>query len=204
MFTAKAGTNYDGINIPTLPPGIYKDAKLIDIKKDTTTPADASKEGTKILAFTWETSAGLHQHTEYEIKADDAKLASKADSMVKRFGHILSQYGVSQAVLDAMPAQPDFDSYCNWFMATIGQSYVGVVGELKIIGNVYNNKATADVPGYIPFLATGLGKTKSLSFSNNEVSQNKQYADHYAKTSGTQTPDAEGTAAAPVTRDADF
>lgn len=199
MFTAKAGTNYDGISIPTLQPGIYKDAKLIDVKKDVT-----DKEKIQILAISWETPQGIHQHTEYDIKPDDAKLASKSESMVKRFGHILSQYGVPAATIDAMPPQESFDTLCNWFMATLGQLYVGVAGELKIVGNVFNNKATADIPGYIPFLATGLGKTKSLSFSNNEVSQNKQYADHYAKASSTPTPDAEGAAAGPVTRDSDF
>lgn len=201
QFSVKAGTNYDGINIPTLAPGIYSGCKLIDIKKDVTIP-QAGGEGTKILSWTAEAPEGLHQHTEYDIKSDDPKGASKADSMTKRLGHFLRQFGVPQTTIDAMPAQPDFDSYCNWVMSTLGQSYVGVTFELKIVGNVYNNKATADIPGYIPYMASGQAGTKSLSFSNNESAQNKQYFDFYSK--GAATPDTESTSAAPVQRDSDF
>ena len=178
MFSAKAGTNYDGINIPTLPPGIYNNCKLIDIKKDTSTPKDGGT-GTKILTWTVEAPGhGLHQHTEWDIKADDPKLQQKSDNMVTRLGHLLRQFGIPQTTLDAMPQFADFESYCNWVIATLGQSHQGVTFDFKVVGNVYSGKATSDIPGYIPYMASGKGGTKvgSLSFSANEVSQNAAYA----------------------------
>ena len=201
QFSVKAGTNYDGLNIPTLPPGIYKGGKLIDIKKDVTTPGSGG-EGTKILSWTVEFPEGLHQHTEYDIKADDPKGADKATSMTKRIGHFLRQFGVTQATIDAMPPQPDFDSYCNWVMSTLGQLYVGKVIGLKIIGNVYNNKATSDIPGYIPYMSSELAGTKTLSFSAGEIKSNNEYNAFMSK--GAATPDTEGANAAPVQRDSDF
>lgn len=200
QFAAKAGTNYDGLNIPTLPPGIYKNCKLIDMKKDVTTPSGGG-EGTKILSWTAEAPEGLHQHTEYDIKADDPKAQSKSDSMTKRIGHLLRQFNIPQATIDAMPVQPDFESYCNWVMATLGQSYVGVTFELKVVGNVYNGKATSDIPGYIPYMASGNAGTKSLSFSASEVRQNQDYNTFQ---SSANKPDVETTGAVPATRDTDF
>lgn len=200
-FKAKAGENYDGLNIPSLPPGIYKDYKLIDIKKDVTTP-QGDKVGTPILTFLFEGAEGLHQHTEYDIKADDPKKDSKEANMVKRMGHIMRTFGIPQATLDAMPEHASFDAYVNWIMATIGQTYKGVPIQMKIVGGVNPNtsKPTAGFPGYIPFLASGLSATKSLSFSATEVASNNQYAAKY-----NNTPDKEETAAgAPVQRDTDF
>lgn len=201
MFAAKAGTNYDGVNIPSLAPGIYKDFKLEEVKKDVTTP-QGDKVGTAILTFLFIGKEGAHQHTEYDIKADDPKVASKSESMVKRMGHILRTFGVPQATLDAMPQHASFDAYVNWIIATIPQTYKTVNVDLKIVGNVYGGKATAGFPGYIPFLASGLGGTKSLSFSNNETAQNAQYAAHY-----NSTPDKEASSGASVgteSRDTDF
>lgn len=201
MFAAKAGTNYDGINIPSLPPGIYKNFKLEEVKKDLTTP-QGDKVGTAIMTFLFIGAEGAHQHTEYDIKADDAKATSKSESMVKRMGHILRTFGVAQATLDAMPQQPSFDAYCNWVIATIPQTYKTTPVELKIVGNVYNGKATAGFPGYIPFLASGLGGTKSLSFSSSELAQNAAYASHHNSTPDKETQAANDAGTAQ--RDTDF
>lgn len=187
MFKATTGTNYDGLNIPSLPPGIYNDYKLTDIKKDRTTPSGGG-EGTLILTFTFDGKEGPFQHTEYDIKADDAKAADKAANMVKRVGHILRQFNIPQATLDSMPEHANFDAYCNWIMATIGQSYVGVPLMMKVIGSVYEGKARTSFPGYIPFLASGNAGTKSLSFSANEKLGNDQWSKHQNSTPDTESP----------------
>jgi len=84
MFGAKKGTNYDGLNIPTLPPAIYKGGELKDVKKDRTTPKDGG-EGTAILTYTLEFPEGSHQVTEYDIKADakDKETKSKNEVSLK-------------------------------------------------------------------------------------------------------------------------
>lgn len=197
-FKAKVGENYDGLNIPSLPPGIYKDYKLTDVKKDVTTPKDGG-EGTKILTFLFEGAEGAYQYTEYDIKSDDAKKDDKEANMVKRIGHILRQFGIPQATLDAMPEHVSFEAYQNWIMATLGQSYVGVPLQMKIIGSVYQGNAKSGFPGYIPFLASGKAGTTTLSFTPKESSGNNAYNSH-----NNNTPDKETVTLGTATRDTDF
>lgn len=194
MFGAKKGTNYDGLNIPTLAPGIYKGGKMIDVKKDKTTPKEG--EGTAILTYTLEFPEGLHQVTEYDIKPDAKDAEKKADNLVKRLGHVLRQFGIPQETIDANTSTT-FEQLQNWFMSTLGQSYVGVnTLELKVVGSVYQSTAKSETPGYIPFLANtsrGVGY-KPLSFSASENSGNEAYRRHQSsvpdkETSGAATTD---------------
>ena len=186
MFGAKANANYDGLNIPSLPPAIYKNYELTDVKKDKTTPKDGG-EGTAILTFTFDGEKGPVQHTEYDIKAGDEKAASKAENMVKRVGHILSRVGVSKEVL-ATNNNTTFDAYANWVMGVLGTSYKGIKVDIKIVGNVYQGKATSGFPGYIPFIEKS---PSNISFSATEVSSNNAYF----KTLNA-TPDIEGSGSA--------
>lgn len=188
MFAAKKGTNYDGLNIPTLPPAIYKGGELKDVKKDRTTPKDGG-EGTAILTYTLEFPEGSHQVTEYDIKADAKDAEKKADNMVKRLGHVLRQFGIPQETIDAN-SSTTFTQLQDWFMSTLGQAHVGVKSlELKVVGSVYNGTAKSEIPGYIPFLAnTARQGYKPLSFSASEISNNNAYKNHT-----NATPDAESS-----------
>jgi hypothetical protein len=58
-------------------------------------------------------------------------------------------------------------------MSTLGQSYKGVKLQLKIVGNVYQGKATSGFPGYIPFVKKQ--SEGGLAFSAKETAANNEY-----------------------------
>jgi hypothetical protein len=176
-FGAKQGTNYEGLSIASLPPGIYKNVEIVNVELTKTTKSDGS-EGKDILTILFRTPEGDHQHTEFDIDPTDAKYDSKSDNLVKRGGHILTKFVSDEAV--ATNNATDFKSYAQWFINTLGQHFRGVKTlELKITGSVYNKEAKSAIPGYPPFIArTDHPKYKPLSFSARENQDNQAYFKH--------------------------
>jgi len=174
MFGAKKGTNYEGLSIPSLEPGIHS-VELVEVKKEKTTKA-SGEEGRTILTFLYKTPEGLmHQQTEYDVLPTDKEPEKKADQMVARVGHIMTKF-ISRDIVDANSAT-DFNSYADWVVASLGSAYKGIKDlELKIVGNVYDGKASTQIPLFPPYLArksaTGY---KPLSFDAYQNKQNSTY-----------------------------
>lgn len=184
MFKPQAGTNYDGLSIASLAPGIYKDYELKEIKFENTTKADGSA-GKEILTFLFDGPQGPHQHTEYEIASDDPKVESKSANLFKRVGHIMSKF-VPRATVDSFGGG-DFKTLSNWVVNTLNPVKAGVKVEIKVLGNVYNGEARSNFPGYPPFIArTGASDYKPLAFSANENTENRKYAEFQNATPDTE------------------
>lgn len=184
MFGAKATDNYDGFQIASLAPGIYKNYELKDVKKELTTKADGTN-GKRILTFLFDGAEGPFQHTEFDILPTDTGAEKKAENMVKRIGHILSKY-ISKDVIKANTAET-FEELCDWAMTSLGNAYVGVKVDFKIVGNTYNNKNTSGFPGYLPFIVKA---GEPISFDNNQQLANKKYLE---TANAANTPDSEKT-----------
>lgn len=198
MYGAKAGANYDGVSIANLPPGIYKGFNLTEVKVDSATKADGTT-GKRIITFLFTGPNGqAHQHTEWEILATDNDAEKKADNLVLRIGHILRKF-VSPEVVAANVATT-WEQLTAWVMATLPQGFQTVSLDLKVLGNVYNGKATSAFPGYLPFVVKS---GDPLSFSAKETAANNEYYAFIAA-----KPDAEGapsgTPAASAPVDTDF
>lgn len=204
MFGANKGTNYEGLSIPSLSPGIHE-VELIDVKKEKTTRA-TGEQGKTILTFTYKKADGtMHQHTEYDVLPTDKDAEKKAKEMTTRVGHVMTKF-ISKDIVDAN-ASTTFEAYADWVIASLGGSFKGVKDlELKIVGNVYEGKATTQVPLFPPFLARKSSPTyKGLAFDAYQNGQNAKYAAFH-----NATPDAEsGNTASSTTSsgariDADF
>lgn len=191
-YGAKAGTNYEGLQIASLPPGIYKNYELTDVKADSATKSDGTT-GKNIITFLFEGAEGPFQHTEWEVLDTDTDAQKKADNMEERIGHILSKY-VSKEIL-ATNASTSWTSYTAWIMQTLGVSYKGVKVDFKIIGNVFKGKAKSDFPGYKGFIVKS---GEPLSFSASEKASN----DAWFKFNDA-TPDKENTPSAGATANVD-
>lgn len=193
-YGAKAGTNYEGLQIASLPPGIYKNYELTDVKSDQATKQDGT-QGKSILTFLFEGAEGPFQHTEWEVDATDSKFEEKSDNQVKRVGHILSKF-ISKDIIDANNAT-DWASYKVWVMTALGSAYKGVKVDFKVIGNVYQGKATSGFPNYLGFIVKA---GEPINFSASEISANNAYTKAISA-----TPDSEGSSVpvqgGPVTND---
>lgn len=173
MFGSDKETKYesDSIIIPTLQPGIYRNAELTKVEFLQLQKKDKSL-GKKALIFTFTAENGeTHQHTEYESTDKD-----KAKNMVKRVGHILLRYVPEEKLVQN---NQTFDSYAKWVIATLGDAYKGVKVDLKICGSVYTNQddkkiAKSGFPNYIGFITRAGGE---LAFSQKEVTSNKEYSE---------------------------
>lgn len=192
MYGLKAGSeNLDGISIPSLAPGIYKDYELKEVKFDNTTKGDGTK-GKQIITFLFDGPQGSHQHTEYEVDPNDAKAESKGANLFKRVGHIMSKYVDKNLILSQKFT--DFATLGNWVVNTLNPVKTGVKVEIKVMGNVYNGEARAAFPGYPPFIARpGHAEYKSLAMTANENAENKKYHDHLNATPDTEQSTATST-----------
>lgn len=194
-YGAKAGTNYEGIQIASLPPGIYKNYELVDVKSDQATKQDGSI-GKSILTFIFDGAEGPFQHTEWEVDATDSKFEEKSDNQVKRIGHILSKF-ISKEIIDANNAT-DWASYKAWVMTALGSAYKGVKVDFKVIGNVYQGKATSDFPNYLGFIVKA---AEPISFSASEIAANAAYAKATAATPDSESGAVPVQGGGPVTND---
>lgn len=185
-YGASAGTNYDGLSIASLAPGIYENYELSEVKSERTTKADGTT-GKQILTFLFDGPNGQHQHTEYEVDVTDAKRESKEANLFKRVAHIMTKY-VTRQVVDAGNFS-NFTDLANWVVATLApQTFKGVKVSIKVLGNVYNGEARANFPGYPPFIARpGHAEYKQLFFSDRENAENGRYFNHV----NNATPDQE-------------
>ncbi len=170
-YASSSKTDYDGVNIPTLPPGIYT-GELVGFKVER--PKDNQGDWLKrrmVFTFKEDEKNEVHVHTEYEVSDDDAKAESKAVNLVKRVGHILSKF------IDKDKLQQDnesFRDYALWVKDTLGEAYKGVKIKFMIVGNVWDGKAKSDFPGYLPFVVKA---GDVLGFDNNHTKANKEYDD---------------------------
>ena len=203
-YGAAAGTNYDGLSIASLPPGIYKGYELKEVKAERTTKADGT-QGTQIITFLFDGPNGPHQHTEYEVNDNDvAKKASKEANLFKRVAHIMTKY-VSRTVVDAA-SFATFGELSTWVVTTLAPVTKGIKVDIKVMGNVYNGEAKSNFPGYPPFIARpDQPEYKPLFFSDRENAENNKYANHM----NNATPDQEqstatSTGASGATVDTDF
>lgn len=178
-FGIDSETNIEGTSSPVLKPKKYigaelKKVELIEGSKDDGTPL------VKKIGFLFETAEKeQYLHLEYDI-ADDAKDAEKkAANMSKRVSHIMSKF-IDKSILSAAK-HDSFIAYANWVIAMLTGKTVGKKLDFIVVGNVYNNKATAGFPGYIPFVVES-GKT--LAFDNNHLESNAKYFAHMAAQSG--------------------
>lgn len=168
-FGTDNAVNYDGNSVPKLGPGIYKNAELESVKIE----APEKEDGTKLqkrIVFLFKTETGeYHTHIEYNPKDDDEKKDSKTTSLVKRIGHILSKFVSKERLIQN---NQDFDSYANWVVSTLAQSHKGKKVDFAVVGNVYNNKASAELPLYPPFIVLA---GQPLGFDKNAIEANKKY-----------------------------
>ena len=195
-YGASKSGNYDGFSIAALAPGIYKGASLDKVELTKATKADGT-EGKSIIVFHFNTPEGPHQHTEWDVlDSDSGDVEKKRDNVVKRIEHILHQF-VPANVIESNIAT-SFEQLGQWAITVLNGKTAGVKDlELKIIGNVYNGRATSGFPNYVGFIARASRPTyKPLSFSPREVAANKEYNDF-----NNSTPDADaatsGTPSAP-------
>lgn len=73
-----------------------------------------------------------------------------------------------------VPSVSSFEELKNWTIAQLGNGYSTVPLIIKIIGNVYNNKANIQITKYFGWLERkDSGKLPSFSF--NEEQGNKEY-----------------------------
>lgn len=179
MYGQIEGGSYEGLSIASLEPGIYEDASLVKVEVTKTTKQDGS-EGKNIITFLFSTPKGDHQHTEYEVDPTDAKAQSKMQNLSKRIGHIATKF-VSEDVVKNIKAT-SFVDYGNQ-IANLLNAACGAVKdlEIKIVGNVYNGKATSGFTGYPPFISRKSSPSyKRLTFSANENKSNGEYKAHSA------------------------
>lgn len=204
MYGQIEGNGYEGLSIASLEPGIYENVSLKEVKVEKTTKADGS-EGKNILTFLFSTSKGDHQHTEYEVDPTDIKAVSKMQNLSKRVGHIMTKF-VSEEVVKGIIAN-SFVEYATK-VAQILNPVVNSVKdlEIKVVGNVYNGKATSGFPGYVPFISRKSSPSyKRLQFTANENGQNKQYSDfNNASPDNDNTSTATSTTSAGKPVDTDF
>lgn len=174
MYGQIEGNGYEGLSIASLEPGIYENVTLKEVKAERTTKGDGT-EGKNILTFLFSTPKGEHQHTEYEVDPTDAKADSKMKNLSKRVGHIMTKF-VAEEVVKGITAS-SFQEYATKVAQILNPIAPSVKDlEIKIVGNVYNGKATSNFPGYVPFISRKSGASyKRLQFSANENSQNKEY-----------------------------
>lgn len=172
MFGSSADTNYDGVSIPTLPPGIYDNAELVSIKKERATKNDGA-EGKALLNFLFNTPEGMHQHTEWEILPTVNDAAKKASSMEKRIGHILSKFVPKEQL---QQNKDTWDEYADWVVFTAGSKFKGIKLKFKVVGSVYGGKAKSEFPRYVGFIVKA---GEPLAFSANENKSNRDYFDFH-------------------------
>lgn len=189
-YGAAAGTNYDGLSIASLPPGIYEGYELKEVKAERTTKSDGT-QGKQIITFLFDGPKGPHQHTEYEVDdADATKKASKEANLFKRVAHIMTKY-VNRTVVDSATFNT-FGELSTWVVNTLTPAIKGVKVNLKIMGNVYNGEARSAFAGYPPFIARpGAADYKPLFFSDRENAENNKYFNHV----NNATPDREQSTA---------
>lgn len=183
MYNTSAGTNFDGLSIPSLLPNKYTNVKLIEVKQGKSTKKDGA-EGKNIITFLFQTEDGQqHQHTEWDIDASDAKAADKAKNMTIRIGHILSKFLPKDRLVSNANS---FLDYSNWVMSMINSvDYKNVPVDILVTGNVYQKKATSAFTGFPPFIAK---HGEPLNFSNNQLLDNQKY---YAFKQGQSNPQAD-------------
>ena len=169
-YASSAKTDYVGVNIPTLPPGIYS-GEMVGFKLER--PKDNQDNWLKrrmVFRFVEDENQGEHVHTEYEIDENDQKAESKATNLVKRVGHMLSKF----VAKDKLQQDNDnFSDYGKWVKETLGESYKGKKIRFMVVGNVYDGKATSGFPGYLPFMVL---EGESLGFDSNHTRSNAEYA----------------------------
>ena len=189
-YGAQAGTNYDGLSIASLAPGIYEGYELKEVKLERTTKADGT-QGKQILTFLFDGPKGPHQHTEYEVDdADATKKASKEANVFKRVAHIATKY-VNRSVVDSA----NFNTFAElgqFIVNTLSPVIKGVKVNIKVMGNVYNGEAKSSFAGYPPFISRpGAADYKPLFFSDRENAENAKYFNHV----NSATPDKEQSTA---------
>lgn len=209
-FGASKSGNYDGgLSIPSLPPGIYHDVELEKVEFTKSTKKDG-ENGKNILTFLFKTPQGYYQRTEWEVLSEDKDAEKKAANLVKRVEHIMRQF-VGVDVIESNPSTT-FEQYGNWVVNILSPVIKGVKDlEIKIIGNVWNGKATSDFPNYVGFIARKMRKTyKPLSFSAQEIAANKEYIDFISSRPDTENegstsgPSQEGFNSSAPASDPDF
>lgn len=202
MFGNTKGKNTEGLSIATLGPGIYQGYSLLKVEFTKTTKGDGT-EGKNIITFLFDGPQGPHQHTEFEpTDADATKLASKSENLSKRVTHIMTKF-VPQEVADAVSGA-DFASYAQAVVATLNPAVTAPVKdlEIKVLGSVYDGKATSAIPGYPPFIARkSQASYKPLNLTDRERKGNAEYASfHSASPDNDSTP----TTSSNSNVDADF
>lgn len=192
MFGTTAEENYDGLSIPSLAPGKYEGCTLEDIKAESLVKA-TGEIGKFAIKFFFKTADGsMHQHTEYELKADEKDAEKKSKNLTKRVGHIMSKFVPKDRLSQNSGS---FVEYANWVVATLKSvQFKDVKVDILVVGNVWNGKATAGFSGYPPFIAVS---GESLQFDTTATAANKAYEAHMAKQTGAQ-PDQESGASNPA------
>lgn len=194
MFGNTKGKNTEGLSIPALGPGIYSGYSLNKVELTQTTKQDGS-QGKDILVFHFDGPQGPHQYTEFDVDPTDAKAESKRDNMSVRITHIMTKF-IPKDQADAIGGA-DFKSYAANVVAALNPAITSQVKtlEIKVLGNVYNGKATSNFPGYPPFIAkVGAPDYKPLSFSDRERKANQEYNNFLSA-----TPDNDASASSPAT-----
>lgn len=194
MFEITAQDQIDSKQIPILPPGIYHNFELVSVKIEKAEKKDGTV-GKNLLNFEFRGPNGeTHLHSEWEITQTDNGWADKAKNMAKRIAHIMVKF---LPVEKLVQNSPDWTSYAQWVIRTLGTFYKGVKVDFKVIGNVYNDKASSGFPQYIGFIVKA---GEPLSLSSGEIAKNQEYF-NFLEAKRTAKPE-EGTNAPAVSEDA--
>lgn len=104
---------------------------------------------------------------------DEDRREKNQEYIPKLFAYILKKLKNKEI---EVPAVNSFKELCDWFIKEAGdpKEYSKVSLELKLVGNVYNGKATVGVTRYFGWLERS-DSGKKVKFSANEISANATY-----------------------------
>ncbi len=125
-----------------------------------------------------------------DVDTDEERKAKNQEYISKLMSYILKK--LKNKDID-VPAVGSWKELTDWFISQAGQKadYNKVSLELKLVGNVYNDKANVQVTRYFGWLErTDSGK--KVKFSANEIASNNAY-DAKMKTKQPKTEGGEAT-----------
>lgn len=169
----------DSVSIPSLPPAIYTNGRILEVRKD-----QAGKEGEEkkeVLVFIFSDKDGnLHQHTEWDQSEDQ----TKATNQLSRIGSYVRQVVENYQFPDTLDSWDDVRDEVVKQMANCKDVEV----DFKVVANVYNpQKARPQLPNYKGAVVASSKKTK-LSFSTSELSDLATYQKILAGTFSSNLP----------------
>lgn len=179
MFGISKDTIVEQSNIiQTLEPGIYSGMQLKEVTFGNAEKKDGS-QGKQIINFTFTDGNLTHVHTEWET--DDSK---KAENLSKRVVSIMTKFGIEKSVFEK-----NFATFKEFGEFVAGLKPDDSKATFKIVGSVYNGRASAGFPNYTGFIVPD---GTPLKFSAKEIQSNNDYKDFNAGGSADDalTPDA--------------